>query len=101
MIKEAPGNINFTMFLTLMGEKMSGTDPEHEILTAFECFDDGKTGMINADLLREYMTTMGDRFTDEEVDIMFKGSPVDANNQFDYKVWTRKFSFFKRVFSQE
>lgn len=67
MIKEAPGNINFTMFLTLMGEKMSGTDPEYEILQAFECFDDNKTGMINAEELREYMTTMGDRFTDEEV----------------------------------
>lgn len=71
MIKEAPGNINFTMFLTLMGEKMSGTDPEHEILQAFECFDDDKSGLINADLLREYMTTMGDRFTDEEVCIVF------------------------------
>ena len=67
MIKEAPGNINFTMFLTLMGEKMSGTDPEHEILQAFECFDDDKSGFIQADLLREAMTTMGDRFTDEEV----------------------------------
>lgn len=55
------------MFLTLFGEKMSGTDPEHEILGAFECFDDGKTGRIDADVLREYMTTMGDRFTDEEV----------------------------------
>lgn len=67
MIAEAPGNINFTMFLTLMGEKMSGTDPESEILAAFECFDDAKSGLINGDLLREYMTTMGDRFTDEEV----------------------------------
>jgi Ca2+-binding EF-hand superfamily protein len=88
MIKEAPGNINFTMFLTLMGEKMSGTDPEHEILAAFECFDDSKTGLIDAELLREYMTTMGDRFTDEEVDIMFKAAPV-MKNQFDYRQWTR------------
>eukprot|EP00842_Homolaphlyctis_polyrhiza_P007086 jgi/Hompol1/967/HPOL_004372-RA len=85
MISEAPGSINFTMFLTLMGEKMSGTDPEHEILQAFECFDDGKTGKINADVLREAMTTMGERFTDEEVDIMYKGAPVDQNNNFDYR----------------
>jgi myosin regulatory light chain 12 len=28
MIKEAPGPINFTMFLTLFGEKLNGTDPE-------------------------------------------------------------------------
>ncbi|KAJ3065811.1 Myosin regulatory light polypeptide 9 [Podochytrium sp. JEL0797] len=88
MIKEAPGSINFTMFLTLMGEKMSGTDPESEILQAFECFDDNKTGFINADLLREYMTTMGDRFTDEEVDIMLKGAPVE-DNEFNYKDFVR------------
>jgi Ca2+-binding EF-hand superfamily protein len=67
MIAEAPGSINFTMFLTLMGEKLSGTDPDYEILQAFEVFDKAKTGFINADELREYMTTMGDRFTDEEV----------------------------------
>ncbi|KAI8999543.1 Myosin regulatory light polypeptide 9 [Gaertneriomyces sp. JEL0708] len=89
MMGEAPGSINFTMFLTLMGEKMSGTDPEHEILQAFECFDEDKAGVINADVLREYMTSMGDRFTDEEVDIMFKGAPVDKDNNFDYTVWTR------------
>ncbi|KAI8609861.1 hypothetical protein BC830DRAFT_1148549 [Chytriomyces sp. MP71] len=89
MIKEAPGTINFTMFLTLMGEKMSGTDPEHEILQAFECFDDEKTGSIDADLLREYMTTMGDRFTDEEVDIMLKGAPMDDENNFNYRDFVR------------
>ena len=71
MISEAPGTINFTMFLTLFGEKMTGTDPEHEILQAFETFDPAKTGLINADILREAMTTMGDRFTDEEVIFAF------------------------------
>ncbi|KAF8926861.1 hypothetical protein BGZ52_005111 [Haplosporangium bisporale] len=58
MISEAPGSINFTMFLTLMGEKLSGTDPEHEILQAFECFDEGSnvkqkailsSGMVEAE----------------------------------------------------
>ena len=67
MISEAPGSINFTMFLTLFGEKLTGTDPEHEILQAFETFDSAKTGSINADSLREAMVSMGDRFTDEEV----------------------------------
>lgn len=67
MISEAPGSINFTMFLTLMGEKLSGTDPEHEILQAFESFDESGTGLVNAEELREWMTSMGDRFTDDEV----------------------------------
>ncbi|KAI9178796.1 hypothetical protein H9P43_005458 [Blastocladiella emersonii ATCC 22665] len=91
MIADAPGNgtINFTIFLTLFGERMSGTDPEHEILQAFEAFDEKKTGYIDADLLRDALTTMADRFTDEEVDIMFKGAPVDAENRFNYREWVR------------
>ena len=90
MINEAPnGSINFTMFLTLMGEKMNGTDPEHEILQAFECLDEQKSGKLDADDLRELLTTMGDRFTDEEVDIMFKGAPVDAAGNFNYRQFVR------------
>ncbi|TPX34342.1 hypothetical protein SmJEL517_g02969 [Synchytrium microbalum] len=100
MVSEAPGSINFTMFLTLMGEKLSGTDSEHEILQAFECFDERKTGFINAELFREYMTSMGDRFTDEEVDIMFKGAPVDpATGNFNYRTWTRVLKHVPKQFS--
>lgn len=67
MIGEAPGPINFTMFLTMFGEKLNGTDPEDVIKNAFSCFDIQNTGYINEDKLRELLMTMGDRFTEEEV----------------------------------
>jgi len=41
MMTEAPGPINFTMFLTMFGEKLNGTDPEDVIRNAFACFDEG------------------------------------------------------------
>ena len=44
MINMAPGPINFTMFLTLFGEKLNGTDPEDVIKNAFACFDDKSLG---------------------------------------------------------
>lgn len=44
MLKQAPGCINFTMFLTLFGEKMMGCDPEDTILNAFAQFDPNNTG---------------------------------------------------------
>lgn len=44
MITEAPGPINFTMFLTLFGEKLNGTDPEDVIQNAFACFDINDSG---------------------------------------------------------
>lgn len=44
MMSEAPGPINFTMFLTMFGEKLNGTDPEDVIRNAFACFDEEGTG---------------------------------------------------------
>ena len=35
MMNEAPGPINFTMFLTMFGERLQGTDPEEVIKNAF------------------------------------------------------------------
>lgn len=67
MMNEAPGPINFTMFLTLFGERLQGTDPEEVIKNAFRCFDEDDTGRIHEEKLRELLTTMGDRFSDEEV----------------------------------
>lgn len=47
---EAPGPINFTMFLTMFGEKLNGTDPEDVIRNAFACFDEEGTGREAVDL---------------------------------------------------
>ncbi|KAJ2743659.1 hypothetical protein GGI20_003579 [Coemansia sp. BCRC 34301] len=85
MINEAPGPINFTMFLTLMGEHLSGTDPENEILSAFEAFDIDGNGLIAADDLRDALMQMGDRFSPKDVDIMFKHAPITADGHLKYR----------------
>jgi len=85
MMNEAPGPINFTMFLTLFGERLQGTDPEDVIKNAFGCFDDENTGVIHEDRLRELLTTIGDRFTDEEVDEMYREAPI-KNGLFDVRL---------------
>lgn len=53
MIGEAPGPINFTMFLTLFGERLTGTDPEEVIRNAFQCFDEDGRGMCVFFVIRE------------------------------------------------
>jgi len=89
MMNEAPGQINFTMFLTLFGERLQGTDPEDVIKNAFACFDEDNTGKIHEDRLRELLVTMGDRLTEENVDKMFSEAPIDNNGMFDYNAFTR------------
>lgn len=74
MLKEAPGPINFTVFLSMFGEKLkgtfqlqlhqwhidepyfrltnkdfSGTDPEENILNAFKIFDPEGTGALKGE----------------------------------------------------
>ncbi|CAJ0581536.1 unnamed protein product, partial [Mesorhabditis spiculigera] len=76
MVSQAPGPINFTLFLTMFGERLAGTDSEEVIRRAFECFDTDKVGVINEDRLRELLTTMGDRYTHEQVDDLFREAPI-------------------------
>ncbi|GFN73545.1 myosin regulatory light chain [Plakobranchus ocellatus] len=88
MIAMAPGPINFTMFLTLFGEKLNGTDPEDVIKNAFACFDDRNNGYITEDYLRECLMTMGDRWSEEMVDELLHGAPIHEG-RFDYIEFTR------------
>ena len=49
---------------------LQGTDPEDVIKNAFGCFDEDNVGLVHEDRLRELLTTIGDRFTDDEVGLI-------------------------------
>uniref|UniRef100_A0A8C0PG03 Myosin light chain 2 n=2 Tax=Canis lupus familiaris TaxID=9615 RepID=A0A8C0PG03_CANLF len=85
MLKEAPGPINFTVFLTMFGEKLKGADPEETILNAFKVFDPEGKGVLRADYVREMLTTQAERFSKEEIDQMFAAFPPDVTGNLDYK----------------
>ncbi|KAL7986625.1 hypothetical protein Chor_012908 [Crotalus horridus] len=84
MIKEAPGPINFTVFLSMFGEKLKGADPEETILNAFKVFDPESKG-LKANYIKEMLMTQGERFSKEEVDQMFAAFPPDVTGNLDYK----------------
>ncbi|KAK5905933.1 hypothetical protein CgunFtcFv8_001842 [Champsocephalus gunnari] len=69
MVKEASGPINFTVFLTMFGEKLKGADPEDVI----------------KEFLEELLTTQCDRFTAEEMTNLWEAFPADVAGNVDYK----------------
>ncbi|XP_056115344.1 myosin, light chain 2b, regulatory, cardiac, slow [Rhinichthys klamathensis goyatoka] len=85
MLKEAPGPINFTVFLTMFGEKLKGADAEETILNAFKVFDPEGKGTLRKDFLSGMLTTQADRFSPEEMEEMFSAFPPDAAGNLDYK----------------
>jgi Ca2+-binding EF-hand superfamily protein len=88
MIKEAPGPINFTVFLTLFGERLTGTDPEATIVGAFAMFDKKDCGKISEDELTKILTNKrGEPLDEDEMKAMYKGKPPIENGEVDYKAF--------------
>ena len=70
MLEEAKGDVDFSRFLSLFASMMVGTGDSHELVrNAFTCFDEDRDGVINLDDLRELLTTMGVRLTDQQVSV--------------------------------
>lgn len=44
-------------------------DPEHDILEAFACFDDGDKGWVDIKEMRKHLGEIGDRMEDWEVSL--------------------------------
>lgn len=59
--------VNFTMFLTMMGEHLLELDSEAELLEAFECFDENDDGKVKCDEIRKWLSEVGERMDPEEV----------------------------------
>ncbi|KAK5910421.1 hypothetical protein CesoFtcFv8_004256 [Champsocephalus esox] len=85
MLREAPGPINFTVFLTMFGEKLKGADAEETILNAFKVFDPEGKGTLKKDSVSQMLTTQADRFSPEELAEMFTAFPPDVAGNLDYK----------------
>jgi Ca2+-binding EF-hand superfamily protein len=62
------GHVDFAEFLTMMANKFTGDDLEHEADEAFRnLFDRDGDGFINPKELKHVMATLGEELTDQEV----------------------------------
>jgi myosin regulatory light chain 12 len=59
--------VNFTMFLTMMGEHLFEFDTEAELIEAFECFDENDSGVVKCDEVRRWLGEVGERMDQSEV----------------------------------
>lgn len=84
MMSEAPGPINFTMFLTIFGDRTQGTDEDDVILNAFAHYDEGE-GKCKEEKLRHALMTWGEKFTSAEVDTALGEVPVDIKGDIDIR----------------
>ncbi|NXY84719.1 MLRB protein, partial [Alcedo cyanopectus] len=92
MVKEAPGPINFTVFLTMFGEKLKGKFSFMRLQEGschLNChvplspFNQVISFYLNS--IKEMLMTQADRFSQEEIKQMFAAFPPDVSGNLDYK----------------
>lgn len=84
MLAESPGQLNFTHFLTLFGEKLHGTDPESTLRDSFKMFDPENTGTLSEEYVKDLLMNTGDQFNKDEIKLTWKEAPFEGG-KLDYK----------------
>jgi len=78
MIAECTGQLNFTKFLQLFGDKMHGADGEATLKECFSMFDKEKNGKIDEAYFKDLLTNTGDQFDKEEIKQTWAQMPVEG-----------------------
>jgi Ca2+-binding EF-hand superfamily protein len=90
MLKEAPGQLNFGSFLSLFGNRLTGTDPDETVMGAFQLFDHLGTGFMTEELLlRTLKNPRGEPLKEDEIKAMYKGNPPISNGQVDINAFVK------------
>ena len=100
----ADTGINFTMFLTMMSERLFEFDPEADLKDAFECFDEADSGLVKVDEMRKWLADVGERMDQQQVpfqisppppltvpqiDKFLNGPFTDRHGNFNYREWIK------------
>ena len=79
------GKIEFSEFITMMAKTMSTRNCNDELLEAFKVLDKDGSGSISEVELRQVMTNIGEKVTDEEIREMIQEADIDGDGQVSFK----------------
>nr|KAG5691101.1 hypothetical protein BaRGS_027605 [Batillaria attramentaria] len=84
----ARGTITFAdveAYVARRGGIYYGNNAEEDILVAFQVLDRSGSGKIEVEEFRHFMTTMGERMSNEEVEDLLKSAKRDGKEFIEYK----------------
>lgn len=64
----------------MFAERLSLLDTESDLLEAFACFDDDDSGVVDGDILREWLSGVGDKMSTTEVSFVSLYLPSFKNS---------------------
>ena len=81
--------INYDEFLTIINQREKDIDEEEEVLKAFKVFDKEGNGLININELKDIMLSMGNNWSENEINEMFAEADIDMDGYLNYEDFVR------------
>ena len=78
------GSVDFPEFMSIMAKNGNEGNTEEELLKAFKIFDKDGNGFISAAELRNVMTSLGEKLTEEEIEDLIKEADIDSDGLISY-----------------
>lgn len=85
LVKSLEEEINFEEFKTLVDNARKTQINKDNLLTAFEVFDEGKTGKCDANELFHCLKSIGEKLSEEDIENLKEKVSVDSDGKIDYK----------------
>ena len=90
------GTISFQEFLELMEKKILNDQKiEEELLDAFRVFDRDSTGSVSADELKTLLQNMGEKLTEDELEMCIRDEDVGLNGRINYAEYVHNMMMIK------
>ena len=86
---EEKKEINYDEFLTIINQREKDVDEEEEVLKAFKVFDKEGNGLININELKDIMLSMGNNWSENEINEMFAEADIDMDGYLNYEDFVR------------
>lgn len=84
------GSVDFPEYLTMMVRKRNEEkDQLAEVIAAFKEFDTDGSGVVPVAKLKQVMTNLGEKLTDEELDEVIFAADVDGDGNIKYEELAR------------
>lgn len=86
---EDTGELTFSDFVALILRRWKDVDAEEELLEAFKVLTKGNPRFITSGELKHMVSMFGEKFTEEEADLLIKRANPNAQGEIDYEELVR------------
>jgi len=83
------GKMDLSEFILMMHKQVGSTDTMEEMRIAFRAFDTDGDGKISKEEFRVCMLNFGERFLEEDIELMIRLADLDDNGFIDFEEFVR------------